>query len=54
MLATFIKLPFVFKTVFCLFWSDRIRQILLYTFSVYENNRVQLDSHVSVVFVQAL
>ena len=28
--STFIKLPFVFKTFFCLYLSGRLRQILLY------------------------
>ena len=30
-LSSFIKLPFVIKiNLFCLFWSGRLRQILLY------------------------
>ena len=29
-LSTFIKLPFVFKILFCLFLSGRFRQVLLY------------------------
>ena len=29
-LSTFIKLPFVISTLFCLFLSGRLRQVLLY------------------------
>ena len=29
-LSTFIKQPFVIKFFFCLFWSGRLRQVLLY------------------------
>ena len=30
MLSTFIKLPFVIKTIVCLFLSGRLRQVILY------------------------